>query len=134
MRVNQKKETAMPTIPPIPASHLRIRRAYVPPTAEDGARILIDRLWPRGVKKEALALHSWQRELAPSTALRQWFGHDPAKWEAFRQRYRAELAQQETALAALWALARAEVVTLVYAAHDEAHNNAVVVREVLLER
>ncbi|MBV2163316.1 MAG: DUF488 family protein [Comamonas sp.] len=122
----------MPTSPPIPASHLRIQRAYVPPAAEDGARILIDRLWPRGVKKEALALHSWQKALAPSTALRQWFGHDPARWEEFRQRYRAELAAQEPALAALRELARAQVVTLVYAAHDEAHNNAVVVREVLL--
>lgn len=132
MRVNQKKETAMPTIPPIPASHLRIRRAYVPPAAEDGARILIDRLWPRGVKKEALALHGWHKELAPSTALRQWFGHDPARWEEFRRCYRAELAAQEPALAALRELARAQVVTLVYAARDEAHNNAVVVREALL--
>lgn len=118
---------------PIPAGHLRIQRAYVPPAAEDGARILIDRLWPRGVKKEALALHGWQKDLAPSTALRQWFGHDPARWEEFRRRYRAELAGQEPALAALRELARAQVVTLVYAAHDEAHNNAVVVREVLLQ-
>lgn len=124
----------MPTTPPIPAHHLRIQRAYVPPAPEDGLRILIDRLWPRGMKKEALALHSWHKELAPSTTLRQWFDHDPAKWEAFRQRYLAELAQQTEALAALRALARAEVVTLIYAAHDEAHNNAVVVREVLLGR
>lgn len=124
----------MPTTPPIPAHHLRIQRAYVPPAPEDGLRILIDRLWPRGMKKEALALHSWHKELAPSTTLRQWFDHDPAKWEAFRQRYLAELAQQTEALAALRALARAEVVTLIYAAYDEAHNNAVVVREVLLGR
>jgi len=117
---------------PIPAGHLRIQRVYVPPAAEDGARILIDRLWPRGVKKEALALHGWQKDLAPSTALRQWFGHDPARWEEFRRRYRAELAGREPALAALRELARARVVTLVYAAYDEAHNNAVVVREVLL--
>ena len=118
----------------IPATRIRVQRAYQPPSPDDGARILVERLWPRGVRKQALALTAWDKALAPSTALRQWFGHDPARWEAFRQRYRAELAQQETALAALWALARAEVVTLVYAAHDEAHNNAVVVREVLLER
>ena len=120
--------------PAIAPHQIQLKRAYEAPAATDGARILVDRLWPRGVTKEALALTEWAKELAPSTALRQWFGHDPARWEAFRQRYRAELAQQETALAALWALARAEVVTLVYAAHDEAHNNAVVVREVLLER
>lgn len=124
----------MPTTTPLPASHVRLQRAYAVPSAEDGSRILIDRLWPRGVKKEALALHSWQKELAPSTELRQWFGHDPAKWEAFRERYLAELAQQPEAVAALRAQARAGVVTLIYAAHDEAHNNAVVVRELLLGR
>ena len=68
----------------IPASHIRIKRAYEPPSADDGARILIDRLWPRGVKKETLALDQWMKELAPSTELRKWFGHDPALWPEFR--------------------------------------------------
>lgn len=118
----------------IPVDHVRLQRAYVPPQPEDGSRVLIDRLWPRGVKKEALALSDWCKDLAPSTELRKWFNHDPAKWEEFRQRYRAELAAQGPALDALRAQAQQGVLTLVYAAHDEAHNNAVVVRELLLNQ
>ncbi len=121
----------------IPVDHVRLQRAYVPPQPEDGSRVLIDRLWPRGVKKEALALSDWCKDLAPSTELRKWFNHDPAKWEEFRQRYRAELAAQgpaQQALDALRAQAQQGVLTLVYAAHDEAHNNAVVVRELLLNQ
>ncbi len=117
---------------PVPASHVRIKRAYEPPASDDGTRILIDRLWPRGVKKEALALDEWSKELAPSTALRQWFGHEPARWPEFRRRYTAELQPHAEQIDALRALARKGRLTLVYGAHDEAHNNAVVVRALLL--
>ena len=116
----------------IPASHIRIKRAYEPPAADDGARILIDRLWPRGVSKQALALDQWLKELAPSTELRQWFGHDPALWPEFRKRYAAELRTHTDLVESLRALARKGVVTLVYSAHDEAHNDAVVLQEFLL--
>ncbi|MBS0293897.1 MAG: DUF488 domain-containing protein [Proteobacteria bacterium] len=116
----------------IPPHHVRIKRAYEPPAPEDGARILIDRLWPRGVKKEALALTDWPKALSPSTELRQWFNHDPALWDEFRRRYAAELRQQPEAWAQLCQRARHGVVTLVYSAHDEAVNNAVAMREFLL--
>ena len=116
----------------IPASHIRIKRAYEPPAPEDGTRILIDRLWPRGVKKETLALSQWNKELSPSTELRQWFGHDPALWLEFRQRYAAELQPHAELFDALRALARQGTITLVYGAHDETHNNAVALREFLL--
>lgn len=116
----------------IPASQIRIKRAYEPAAPDDGARILVDRLWPRGVEKEALALDQWAKELSPSTALRQWFGHDPALWEEFRQRYAAELRPQADLLERLRALAREGPITLVYGARDEAHNNAVAMRELLL--
>lgn len=120
----------MPTT--IPANHIRIKRAYEPPTRDDGVRILIDRLWPRGVKKEALALDRWAKELSPSTELRQWFAHDPARWPEFGQRYAAELRQHPELLDALRAQARKSPITLVYAAHDEAHNNALALRDILL--
>lgn len=116
----------------IPASHIRIKRAYEPPTHDDGTRILIDRLWPRGVKKENLALDQWAKELSPSTELRQWFGHDPARWQEFRRRYAAELRQRTDLLDPLRAQARKGPITLVYSAHDEAHNNAVAMREFIL--
>lgn len=116
----------------IAASHVHIKRAYEAPATDDGARILIDRLWPRGVKKEALQLAEWNKELAPSTELRQWFNHDPALWNEFRQRYAAELRTQRPAFDALQARARASVITLIYSAHDTEHNNAVVLRELLL--
>lgn len=118
----------------IPASHVRIKRAYEAPMPEDGARILIDRLWPRGVKKEALALTEWAKALAPSTELRQWFNHDPALWDEFRRRYAAELRAQRPAFDALRERARHGVVTLVYSAHDETVNNAVAMRGFLLQR
>lgn len=118
---------------PIPASHIRIKRAYEPPAQEDGQRILIDRLWPRGVRKDALALDDWLKTLAPSNELRHWFGHDPALWSGFRQRYAAELMAHADTLEQLRAQARQGVLTLVYGAHDEAHNNAVALREFLLD-
>lgn len=112
---------------------IRIKRAYEPAAADDGARILIDRLWPRGVKEEALVLDQWAKELAPSTELRQWFGHDPDRWPAFRQRYAAELRAHAELLEFLRLLARKGTVTLVYGAHDVEHNNAVALRQLLLE-
>lgn len=112
---------------------LRIKRAYEPATPEDGSRFLVDRLWPRGVKKETLALTAWFKDVAPSDALRRWFGHDPALWTEFRRRYRAELKSQRTALQPLRDALKRGVVTLVYSAHDEAHNQAVVLHEYLLK-
>ncbi|MGB7480948.1 MAG: DUF488 domain-containing protein [Burkholderiaceae bacterium] len=118
----------------IAAADVKLKRAYQPPAPEDGRRILIDRLWPRGVSKQAAAIDQWAKELAPSTELREWFGHEPQRWPEFRRRYAAELRQCQPQLRALRAQAREHGVTLVYAAHDEAHNNAVVVRRLLLGR
>jgi uncharacterized protein YeaO (DUF488 family) len=116
----------------IPTTHIRLKRAYERPSPTDGKRILIDRLWPRGVKKADAAIDEWVKELAPSTALRQWFGHDHARWERFRERYAAELLEQSTKLAQLRDLVRKTPITLVFAARDEEHNDAVVLRDVLL--
>jgi uncharacterized protein YeaO (DUF488 family) len=110
---------------------VRIKRAYEAPSADDGTRVLIDRLWPRGVAKAEAAVDHWMKEIAPSTELRKWFGHDPARWEEFQRRYRSELKDHRDELARLRELAREGVVTLVYAAHDETHNDAVVLRDLL---
>ena len=118
----------------IKASHIRLKRAYEAPAPDDGTRILIDRLWPRGVRKDDAALDQWAKELAPSTELRQWFAHDPARWPEFKIRYADELRQHGDQLRQLRALARTGPVTLVYSAHDEVHNNAVVLRDILLGR
>lgn len=111
---------------------MRIKRAHLPPSTRDGARILVDRIWPRGLKKTDAAIERWMRELAPSTALRRWFGHDPARWEEFERRYRAELRDKAELLNGLRDIARERPLTLVYWAHDEQHNQAVVLRDVLL--
>ncbi|RWE03210.1 DUF488 domain-containing protein [Mesorhizobium sp.] len=111
---------------------VKLKRAYESPVADDGTRVLIDRLWPRGVKKTEAAIDYWMKELAPSTELRKWFGHDPARWEEFRRRYAAEIREHRDELDRLRDLNRAGPVTLVYSAHDEAHNDAVVLREILL--
>ncbi len=116
----------------IPADNVKLKRAYEPPSAGDGTRVLIDRLWPRGARKEALSIDNWMKELAPSANLRKWFGHDPARWPEFRNRYRTELRDKTAELEQLRALARRGPVTLVYAAHDERHNNAIVLRDVLI--
>lgn len=116
----------------IAASHIQLKRAYEPPASDDGIRILIDRLWPRGVKKAEAAIDEWLKEIAPSTSLRKWFGHDPARWEEFRRRYKAEIRQHPDEFDRLQALARRGRVTLVFSAHDETHNDAVVLREMLL--
>src|SRR5690606_13675243 len=100
----------------------------------DGVRILVDRVWPRGVAKATSALDHWMKEIAPSTPLRQWFGHDPARWGEFCDRYRDELRRQTDALDTLRALARDQPITLVYSARDEEHNQAVVLRDVILRR
>ncbi|HEX5468211.1 MAG TPA: DUF488 family protein [Gaiellaceae bacterium] len=110
---------------------MQIRRAYEPADATDGYRILIDRLWPRGVSKEEARLDEWARDLAPSPELRRWFGHDPARFAEFRQRYRHELAGQEERLRELRRRAREGTVTLVYGARDTEHNDAVVLAELL---
>jgi uncharacterized protein YeaO (DUF488 family) len=118
----------------IPTRRVQLKRAYLPAAATDGARILVDRLWPRGVRKSVAAIDLWLKDVAPSTALRKWFGHDPARWPEFRRRYALELRGHHDELAGLRALARTKTVTLVFAARDELHNDAVVMRDVLLGR
>ena len=110
---------------------VQLKRAYDPPLPRDGMRVLVDRLWPRGVRKAKAHIDLWLKDIAPSTALRQWFGHDPARWSEFRRRYRAELKRQPEALAQLRKLARQRRITLVFGAHDERRNQAVVLKEVL---
>jgi len=110
---------------------VRIKRVYEPAATADGRRVLVDRLWPRGVSRSEARLDEWARELAPSRELRQWFGHDPARFDEFRHRYARELAAQEAKLDELRRRARAGTLTLVYAAHDTEHNDAVVVAEIL---
>jgi uncharacterized protein YeaO (DUF488 family) len=122
----------MPMSKKISAKSVKLKRAYEPAAREDGTRVLVDRLWPRGVKKEDAAIERWAKELSPSTALRKWFGHDPARWPEFRRRYAEELSQHLEELEELRALARQDPITLVYSAHDELHNDAIVLREVLL--
>jgi uncharacterized protein YeaO (DUF488 family) len=118
----------------IAAKNVKLKRAYAPSAAGDGVRILIDRLWPRGVRKSRLALDQWMKEIAPSPELRKWFGHDPARWDEFRRRYAAELRGNAELLGRLRALARSRPITLVYSAHDEAHNDAVALRNLILGR
>jgi uncharacterized protein YeaO (DUF488 family) len=118
----------------IKAGNVKLKRAYESPSRDDGPRILIDRLWPRGVTKTDAALDQWLKDLAPSTELRKWFGHDPARWPEFRIRYAAEVRQHGEQLRQLRTLARTRPITLMYAAHDVAHNDAVVLRDILLGR
>jgi uncharacterized protein YeaO (DUF488 family) len=110
---------------------VRLKRAYEPPAPTDGYRVLIDRLWPRGVARANARLDEWARELAPSTELRRWFGHDPARFAEFRQRYVEELSAQEEKLRELRGRARNTTLTLVYGARDTEHNDAVVLAELL---
>ena len=118
----------------IPEERVNLKRAYEAPAADDGTRVLVDRLWPRGVRKADAAIDYWAKELAPSTKLRKWFGHDPARWEEFRRRYSAEIRENRDEFNQLLDWARKGPITLVYAAHDETHNDAVVLREHLLMR
>ena len=110
---------------------ISIKRAYEPAAAADGRRILAERLWPRGLRKEALKIDRWMREVAPSTPLRKWFGHDPAKWAEFQKRYAAELEASPEPWMELLRLAKAGPVTLLYSSRDAEHNNVVALRNYL---
>ncbi|MGH7905195.1 MAG: DUF488 domain-containing protein [Candidatus Binataceae bacterium] len=112
---------------------IRVKRAYEPAAAAAGAGILVDRVWPRGVKKESLKISKWMKEIAPSAELRKFFGHQPERWDEFRKRYRAELAksEQRARLAEIAKLAAQGTITLIYGARDEQHNQAVVLKEAL---
>ncbi len=110
---------------------IQLKRVYDQAEPEDGARFLVERLWPRGVAKAHLRMDAWLKEAAPSEALRRWFAHDPAKWNEFRRRYRAELADRPEALAPIREAARHGTVTLIYSSHDAEHNNAVALKQFL---
>lgn len=110
---------------------IKLKRVYESTGDNDSKKFLVERLWPRGVKKTALADAVWLRDVAPSTELRKWFGHDPKKWAEFQRRYHAELKQHEEALEPILQAARHGTVTLLYSSHDTEHNNAVVLREYL---
>ncbi len=105
-------------------SDIQVKRAYEPAASDDGVRVLVDRVWPRGVTKEAAALTLWLKDIAPTTRLRKWFGHDPARWTEFRRRYHAELDKNLGAVEQLRDLMKAGRVTLVFGAHDTTHNQA----------
>jgi len=113
---------------------IRLKRVYEKPEPVDGTRILVDRLWPRGLTKEKAAIDLWLKEVAPSTKLRKWFGHDPKKWRSFRSRYQTELKQHRAPLQLIKSKAKGGVVTLIYGARDQEHNEAVVLRELLTSR
>jgi uncharacterized protein YeaO (DUF488 family) len=113
---------------------VRVKRVYEPIQRSDGPRFLVERFWPRGVKKEKLKLDAWLKDVAPSDGLRRWFGHDPAKWDEFQRRYRAELDENREAWKQLVEVARQGNVTLLYSARDTEHNNAIVLKDFLEER
>ncbi len=113
---------------------VRIKRIYAPPAAEDGYRLLVDRLWPRGLTREKAAIDDWRKDLAPSSGLRQWFAHDPGRWAEFQSRYRAELEDRSALVDSLLQQLRDGSVTLLFAARDEVHNHAAVLRDFLHER
>jgi uncharacterized protein YeaO (DUF488 family) len=110
---------------------IKLKRIYEPPAPDDGERILVDRLWPRGVSKAKAHLDLWMKEIAPSTELRTWFGHEPEKWERFRGRYLTELKHQPDLVATLKQKAQSGPVTLLYGARDQQHNEAVVLKDFL---
>ena len=112
---------------------IQIKRVYDVPGKEDGLRFLVERLWPRGMKKETLHMEAWYKKVAPSNELRRWFNHDPAKWKEFQRRYRAELAADCAACQPLLDAAEQGDITLLYSAHDTEHNNAVVLKSYLEE-
>ena len=110
---------------------IRIKRVYEEPDGEDGTRILVDRLWPRGLTKEKAKVDLWLKDVAPSTELRKWFAHDPARWTEFRTRYRQELKSNKEQLSLLRQEAAKGTVTLIYAAKDQEHNEAVILQRLL---
>lgn len=111
--------------------HFQLKRIYEEPAEDDGYRILVDRLWPRGVSKEAAHLDEWLKEIAPSSENRQWFDHDPDRFEEFKKRYKSELAEKDEQIDHLLKQSEDQAVTLLYAAKDETHNHAVVLKEYL---
>lgn len=113
---------------------IRIKRTYEPPARGDGRRILVERLWPRGMKKEAVAADAWIKEVAPSTELRKWFDHRAERWDEFRRRYRKELKANPAAWKPILDASRRHNVTLLYSAHDTLHNGAVVLRDYLIQQ
>jgi uncharacterized protein YeaO (DUF488 family) len=113
---------------------LRTKRVYEDAEASDGARYLVERLWPRGIKKENLKMEAWLKDVAPTPELRKWYSHDVAKWDEFQRRYRAELDENSDAWKPLLEAARKGSITLLYAAHDTEHNSAVVLKEYLEKR
>jgi uncharacterized protein YeaO (DUF488 family) len=110
---------------------IRIKRIYEPVEAKDGSRILVDRLWPRGIKKENAHVHHWMKSIAPSTDLRKWFAHDPVKWGSFQKKYKEELKKTDALDELIAYVKKYKKVTLLYAARDEQHNHAVVLQEIL---
>ncbi len=133
LRPRERQSLRCPTVARGKYQHMdvRLKRAYEPAASADGYRVLIDRLWPRGVSRERARLDVWEKDLSPSTELRQWFGHDPSRFEEFRRRYIEELSGQRARLTALRRRARDGTLTLVYSAHDTEHNDAVILSEVL---
>ena len=113
---------------------ITVKRVYEPFDTHDGTRVLVERLWPRGMKKDRLRLDGWLKDAAPSSALRRWFGHDPAKWDEFRRRYAAELDQAPEAWQPMFEAAQRGDLTLLYSAHDTEHNNAVALKAYLEQR
>jgi len=112
----------------------QLKRVYDPTDSSDGRRFLVERLWPRGMKKESLAMEGWLKDVAPGAELRKWFGHDPARWDEFQQRYAAELENNPAALLPLLEAARQGTVTLLYSSHDQQHNSARVLKGFLTKR
>ncbi|MBI2883166.1 MAG: DUF488 domain-containing protein [Candidatus Methylomirabilis oxyfera] len=113
---------------------IQVKRVYEPPTPDDGTRLLVDRLWPRGIKKEDLQVDQWLKEVAPGDALRRWFAHDPGKWNEFRRRYFAELDGKPDVWLPIAEVARRGNATLLYSARDTQHNNAVALQEYVEKR
>ena len=113
---------------------LRLKRVYERPSIADGTRVLVDRLWPRGLSKLEVSADLWLRDVAPSSELRRWYGHDPRRWRQFNRKYRSELARQPEVLELLDDLRRRTPVTLIFGAHDQRHSHAMVLREVLDEQ
>lgn len=112
---------------------ITLKRAYLPPSAEDGLRILVERLWPRGLTREKAAIDHWVKDVAPSPDLRKWYGHEPEKWNEFQRRYREELSKNTAAVETLLQLCAGHQVTFVFAAKDEERNSAALLREYLIE-
>ena len=113
---------------------IKLKRVYEDPSPEDGLRVLVERLWPRGLSKERAAVDLWLKDVAPSPELRKWFGHDPARWEQFQERYRQELRQKKDAVRLLKQKGKEGTLTLVYAARDEEHNGALALKRLLQAR